>query len=312
MLITITSFIIVSTALGILVHFNVQTFLRPKRRHPKRTPSDLGITQWEDVNVATEDAMSLKAWFIPPRLEQNGAVILFLHGLGGNRSDLLRQAHCVTQRGYGAMLIDFRNHGESEGKLTSLGNHEVRDVLAAFAYLNRRDDVNNERIGMVGHSMGAATGIQAAEHMPALKFMVVQSSFSSLRSVFRQALKIKTSVFSSVFAPILMQFYKLYVGSSVDKVNPAASLARLGCPVMIVHGLKDQFIPPSHSDTLFQNAPHPQKRLHLVNNARHRSILGSKFTKIEPDFQDFIEEHFRLGGERGHQLVSQSASQQVS
>ena len=70
--------------------------------------------------------------------------MLLLHGHRGNRDQLLVHAEYLVEAGYGALSIDFRNHGESDGEFTSMGYHELKDARAAFRFLqdqrgSRRD-----------------------------------------------------------------------------------------------------------------------------------------------------------------------------
>ena len=45
-------------------------------------------------------------------------------------------------------------------------------------------------------------------------------------------------------------------------------------PVFIAHGLDDTFIPSSNAHAIYQNLPHPQKRLRLIPDAGHGNVLA--------------------------------------
>ena len=139
--------------------------------HPKRapvcckTPADLGF-DYENVSFATGDGLTLKGWYIP---SQNGANLIISHGLAGNRLPHLGQAAALAQHGYGVMLIDLRAHGDSDGDTVSFGGE---DLLAAVAYLKGRPDVDPERIGALGASLGATVTVQAALRSEDIKAIV--------------------------------------------------------------------------------------------------------------------------------------------
>jgi len=58
----------------------------PLHQPPTSTPADYGLA-YEDVRLVTEDGLRLTAWYIPTT---NGAALIFLHGLGGNRGAIWR------------------------------------------------------------------------------------------------------------------------------------------------------------------------------------------------------------------------------
>jgi pimeloyl-ACP methyl ester carboxylesterase len=87
---------------------------------------------------------------------------LVLHGFGGNKSGHGQTvvANQLTQWGYVTMRIDFRGCGESEGehgRIICLD--QVADTSNAVTYMAGRDDVDPQRIALVGSSFGAAVAI---------------------------------------------------------------------------------------------------------------------------------------------------------
>jgi dipeptidyl aminopeptidase/acylaminoacyl peptidase len=88
--------------------------------------------------------------------------ILALHGFGtGKDSGTTKDAaKLFAQMGYIALRFDFRGCGESEGepgRLLCLD--QVADTRNALTYMSSRDDVDPKRIGVMGHSFGAAVAI---------------------------------------------------------------------------------------------------------------------------------------------------------
>ena len=60
----------------------------------------------------------------------------------------------LVRHGYGVLLFDRRGEGASEGDPNTFGWHGERDLHAAAAYLRSRSDVDPERIGGIGLSVG--------------------------------------------------------------------------------------------------------------------------------------------------------------
>ena len=75
----------------------------------------------------------------------------------------------LVKRGFTVVNIDFRGHGSSDGRVLPR-DHEHRyhglmlDMEAGIDYLEDIDDI--EKIGLVGHSMGAYTAVKTSEEHP--------------------------------------------------------------------------------------------------------------------------------------------------
>jgi fermentation-respiration switch protein FrsA (DUF1100 family) len=60
------------------------------------------------------------------------------------------------------LIYDLRAHGESEGKVRAFGWEDVSDVKAALDFLAGREDVDPDRIGILGFSIGGQIALRAA------------------------------------------------------------------------------------------------------------------------------------------------------
>jgi hypothetical protein len=156
-----------------------------------RTPRDAGL-EYEDVAFAATDGVGLKGWFIPKAGDGGpGPVVAFVHGWCWNRLgnvegqvpfedhsvDFLPATKALHDAGFHVLLFDIRRHGESEagkGPLT-YGPREARDFIGAVKYLRSRPDVDGERIGVVGTSMGGNIAIYGTpECQPIKAILAVQ------------------------------------------------------------------------------------------------------------------------------------------
>jgi uncharacterized protein len=129
---------------------------------------------YENVEFETSDGLRLKGWYIESR---NGAAVISFPG----RASSQERAKILADHGYGVLLFDRRGEGESEGDPNQFGWQGERDVHAAVAYLQSRPDVDPERIGGIGLSVGGEMMIEAAAESNALKAIV--SEGASGRSV---------------------------------------------------------------------------------------------------------------------------------
>ncbi len=135
--------------------------------------ADLGAA-YEEVQFTTSDGLRLRGWYIPSR---NGAAVISFPG----RASSQQRAKLLARHGYGVLLFDRRGEGESEGDPNLFGWQGERDIHAAVAFLQGRPDVDPERIGGIGLSVGGEMMIEAAAESPELKAIV--SEGASSRSV---------------------------------------------------------------------------------------------------------------------------------
>ena len=130
--------------------------------------ASLGIPH-EEVTVPTADGRALSAWYVPSR---NGAALLVDHGSGGSRERVVAHVRMLARHGYGVLALDLPGNGESEGHSNGLGDNAQPAIDAGLDYLSSRPDVDPDRIGGFGLSLGAEVLIQAAAGDPRLRAVV--------------------------------------------------------------------------------------------------------------------------------------------
>ncbi len=108
------------------------------------------------------DGLALKGVVhVPDGLKEGDRrpAFLVLHGFGTSKEGETSITTCelFNKWGYIALRFDFRGCGESEGpRGRVICLEEVEDTRSALTYMAGRDDVEAERIGVLGHSYGAA------------------------------------------------------------------------------------------------------------------------------------------------------------
>jgi pimeloyl-ACP methyl ester carboxylesterase len=90
--------------------------IAPVQRPVGPAPADLAA---ESVTFPSLSGSSIHGWFSPGSTGQ-GAVLL-LHGVRGDRRDMLSRAEFLHGLGYAVLLIDFQAHGESPGQHITFG-----------------------------------------------------------------------------------------------------------------------------------------------------------------------------------------------
>jgi uncharacterized protein len=123
----------------------------------------------EDVRFTTADGLELQGWYVP---SHNGAAVIAFPGRKGPQA----KTRLLARHGYGVLLFDRRGEGKSEGEPNSWGWGGEADIKAAIAYLQRRPDVDPERIGGIGLSVGGEMMIEAAAETDELAAVVSEGA----------------------------------------------------------------------------------------------------------------------------------------
>ncbi|NPA75477.1 MAG: alpha/beta fold hydrolase [Euryarchaeota archaeon] len=127
----------------------------PPREHGEWTPKTYGM-DYEDFEVQTADGLTLKGWHVN---KNSPATVFLLHGYTVSRWTFYieKMVEFLKDEPYNLVIFDFRAHGESEGKHTSVGDKEIEDIKAVL------DKLGTEKNCLVGYSMGADIAIRALE-----------------------------------------------------------------------------------------------------------------------------------------------------
>jgi fermentation-respiration switch protein FrsA (DUF1100 family) len=135
--------------------------------------ADLG-RPYEETTLRTSDGLDLAAWYVPSR---NGAAVIVYP----TREGTLQQARMLVRHGYGVLLLDARGYDGSDGDPNLFGWDDGKDIDAAVTWLRSRPDVQEDRIGGMGFSVGGETMLQSAASNTALRAVV--SEGAGVRSV---------------------------------------------------------------------------------------------------------------------------------
>lgn len=138
----------------------------------------------EEVQFANEAASNITlsgTLTLPPGLKKPPVAIL-ISGSGPqdrneeimNHKPFLVLADHLTKKGIAVLRFDDRGVGKSQGDHDSATSADfATDVAAAVSFLLKRDDVNHEQIGLIGHSEGGLIApMVIAQHPDKIAFFV--------------------------------------------------------------------------------------------------------------------------------------------
>jgi hypothetical protein len=150
--------------------------------HVSRTgvpPARLGAAH-ENVVFRTSDGLTLRGWYVPSR---NGAAVIAFPGRHGPQ----KQARMLVRHGYGVLLFDRRGEGKSDGDPNAFGWAMDIDLKGAAAFLQHRPDVEPNRIGGIGLSVGGEMLLQAAAESNVFRAVVSERRRSLVSRESREA-----------------------------------------------------------------------------------------------------------------------------
>jgi dienelactone hydrolase len=156
-------------------------------------PDDSGLTV-RDFSIATDDSTRINGTSFAPKSAGPLPAVIFLHGTGGARQDGFGLLRTLAQKGFLALAIDARHHGQGvaqneyfdaiyQAYVTGEGHpflyDTVWDVMRLIDYLEQRPDVDAARIGLVGSSKGGMETYLSAAIEPRIAVAVPWISVES-------------------------------------------------------------------------------------------------------------------------------------
>jgi alpha-beta hydrolase superfamily lysophospholipase len=226
------------------------------------------------TTLVTQDGVPIDAIHLPGPKD---LAIVVAHGftLYWQRPNVWRIANRFSQNA-GVVTFDFRGHGRSGG-LSTLGDHEIKDLDVAVAYAR---ELGYRRVAAVGFSMGASIVLRHAGLIGGLDAVVSVSGpgrwyyrgTERMRWVHR-AVEHRTGRY------VTRRWLKTRispVGWKMIPVPPAEAAAKISpVPLLIVHGDQDAYFPPEHARQLYMAAREP-KELWLLPGMAHAEAATSQ------------------------------------
>ena len=227
----------------------------PVRQPTEQTPVDEGL-DFQEVGFESTDGLDLKGWWVPG--DDPSRAVVLVHGLEGNKAgeQVLRTASVYSGAGYGVLMFDLRGHGESEGKRTTVGYQEVRDVQGALSWLEEERGFEPNEVVLHGWSMGGATVLRSAPGT-GVAAVVEESSYADLPLLLRDRLA-ESSGLPSFFNPGIFLMAKLFLDLDPWAVKPEEDTAKLseeGVPLLLIHSTDDEVVPFEHAEMLAASYP---------------------------------------------------------
>jgi alpha-beta hydrolase superfamily lysophospholipase len=206
--------------------------------------------------------------------------IVIVHGFTGDRHEdgrLDRAAEGLSADGFTTLTFDFAGSGESDDVPITLSG-EVEDLRAALAFIRGR---GARRVGVLAFSLGAlvTARVCATDVIDAIVFWSPVSapmpdptlwySPEQLDELERTG-RISWGKDAGARRTLVIDGQHLEERRSFDR---AAVMGAIPCPVLVLHGSRDEIVPVGDSRTLMALLK-PGSRLKILRRTRH--IYGAR------------------------------------
>ncbi|MBD1899174.1 MULTISPECIES: alpha/beta hydrolase [Cyanophyceae] len=221
----------------------------------------------EILKLTTADGVQISAAYLP---NPNATyTILYSHGNAEDLFDVLSVRQGLRDMGFAVFAYDYRGYGTSQGTPTERNSY--RDIDAAYTYLTQQLGVPPNRIIAYGRSVGSGPAVDLASRQP-LAGLIVESAFVT-------AFRVLTRI------PIV----------PFDRFRNLDKIKKVRCPVLVMHGRRDEVIPFWHGEQLFAAANEP-KRFLWVDEAGHNDfgwVAAQQSEKAVREFAQLVEQFQR-------------------
>jgi fermentation-respiration switch protein FrsA (DUF1100 family) len=281
-----------------LSFYMARFMINPTRKRLWTTPKNSGMS-YEEIQFPARDGLRLSGWFIPAANRVSGdssGALIIVHGWPWNRlgtlaenvmSDfpgsapvnLLDLTKGLHRLNFDVLMFDLRNHGRSASDMpVTFGMNESNDLLGAIDYLEGREDVDGEKIGVVGFSMGANTLLFTLPQTEVVKAAVAVQPTSPV--VF--ASRTMKQIIGPLAKPVLFVselLYRLSGGIQLSAVEPVFAAAGCGqTKVLYIQGSGDRWGSIENVAEMVANTPNAVEPIFIETKGRfegYQYAIGS-------------------------------------
>jgi fermentation-respiration switch protein FrsA (DUF1100 family) len=214
-----------------LAYYYVDKLTRRECIPVPQLPSEL--PKPEIHHVTTVDELTIEVWYYPSK---NGAAIITLGGPGSLGGNLPPVSH-ILDAGYGVLQVGSRPCAQPVAHVT-VGYLEAYDAAAGLKFLLEQPEVNPERIGVYGFSMGAVAAIRAARINPEFTAVLAEGGYHNLGEDIVEADASKPlPLLERIFLYTVAGFFWLQTGINPWDCSPIDDLPLISPnPVFFIYG----------------------------------------------------------------------------
>ncbi len=220
------------------------------------------------------EGQTVRGMFHTPDDRDTFPCVVMLHGFTGNRMEVhfifVKTARALTKAGIAALRFDFRGSGESDGDFVEMTiPGEIKDAVTAVKFAKQQPSVDENRIGLLGLSMGGcvAACTSAREEVSSL---MLWSAVGNPTELLQRRLEDMGNPTPPIDLGGLMLGSKFI--ETIESVRPLEDVASTNIPVMIIHAEDDTTVPVKDAHDYHDAASKPGRTVHkmILPSGGHR------------------------------------------
>lgn len=200
-------------------------------------------------------------------------------------------AEPFQRAGCNVLVIDNRAHGLSEGKVSSLGYKEYRDLIVWCKLLHGR--FGNKKIFLHGICIGASTALFAAVSKDCPDYVVglsVEGMYVNFYHSFLNHMKVDLPKHHRfpIMQEVMIHIFFLS-GANVVTDGPIKRIKKLNKPILMLHSKEDLYSLPEKAQLLYDKCP-AKKRLVWFEHGAHSRVRINNTEQYDDSIVDFLSE----------------------
>jgi fermentation-respiration switch protein FrsA (DUF1100 family) len=258
----IFSFVFIYVCLAIYAYFFTDNIIFLPHPSSYRNVKELVGSKEQGLMLNSSNGNKIAAVYLPnPKAKYT---ILHSHGNAEDLGDISFLLRKIQSLGFKVFAYDYQGYGQSRGTPTEANTYG--DIDAAYTYLTQELKIPPQQIIIYGRSIGSGPSVNLASRVT-VGGLILESPFLSM------------SKFLADFN--IFPF---------DKFPNLARIKQVRSPILVMHGRKDQTIPFTQGEELYQAANQPKQYL-WVDAAGHNDLIdeaGENYDRTLAEFQALV------------------------
>lgn len=225
----------------------------------RQVPSELHLSKMDVSEVSLRSALSgeLRSLWRAP-LQDDRAVILFLHGNAGSQYHRIPILQMIASHGPGVLLVGYPGYGGNPGSPSEKTLYDAAQTN--FDWLIARGIAAN-RIVIIGESLGSGVATSLAAQNEAAGLILI-ASYTGMDDMAQRQFPIFPAKW------LVKDRYR-----SLDRID------KINMPLSWIHGTADELIPYAMGERLFEAAKDP-KSSHPIEGGSHNDLWQRAIDQI--------------------------------
>ena len=256
---TLSSLIVAYAVVIIFIYFYQRNLLY----HPSENnyQDDKIQFSYDEIFIKVDEEVKLKSWLIKKDFKKFKTLVIF-HGNAGHLSNRIYKLNELYKLDINILLISWRGFSGNKGSPTE--QNLYKDAEAAIQWLNE-NRVNNNQIILYGESLGSGVAVEIGKKNN-FNSIILESPFTSIENS------------AKIYYPYLP--VKLLLKDRYDSIS---KIKAINTPILIMHGKKDDVVPFSMGQELFEKANSPKESFFTLEDD-HMMEFSSDLLNVIKDF----------------------------